>query len=117
MLPRKWREQSGKMNTGTTIEKTKTEIASIIRKFETIHGVFGFGSFFRLGKFNDVDLLIVIEPIDKSPLETYYACKSKLDDLGIKLNLTFDITFINEHEFIDCPLLELSNLTKIFKKK
>lgn len=113
-LQTKWLERSGKMNTGTIIKKIKTEIKFITLEFKAIKAIFGFGSFFRNEKYNDIDILIVTDVSDANPLKTYYSYKTIFDDLSLQIGKTIDVTTLNYQEFLDHPLRESDNLTTLY---
>lgn len=93
------------------------EIQSTLLKHHDLYGVFGFGSFFRSDKYNDIDLLLVSIPDAKAPLSTYLKAKKDLDRLSNRIEIQIDITFLTYSEFLSKPLLEHDNLIEVLYKK
>ncbi len=93
------------------------EIQYIFTEQPEIFGVFGFGSFFRREKYNDIDLLLVSKENCLSPLNTFYWAKTKLDKLAETICVEIDITFLTYSEYLRKPLLEAENLATLYKKK
>ena len=100
------------MSFGNTIKQIKTEIQSITAKLHNIHGVYGFGSFFRSEHYNDVDILVVTSPDCKDTLSIFYLINKKLQ--RIDENLEIDLTLLTYDEFIEKPLIEIDALTLIY---
>lgn len=98
-------------------KKIETEIRSRLQDRSNLFGVFGFGSFFRSKNFNDVDLLVVVHDICESPLKEFYDVKEILDEIGSKLGLQIDITYLSYTEYARKPLRESNYLVPIVKIK
>jgi len=103
------------MITGITISEMKKEILSTVTRQGDLHSVFGFGSYFRGESYNDVDVLIVLTGRAISILAAYYNTKKKLEILGSRLGMIFDITALTYEEFLERPLLEMDNLVPIYR--
>ncbi|WP_407701663.1 hypothetical protein [Thiomicrorhabdus heinhorstiae] len=110
-------ERFGKMNAGITIKEIVTAIQSTLREHPNLHGVYGFGSFFRCSEFNDIDLLFVSSRSSLNPLDDYYSVKSLMSSLSIEFDIPIDITFLTHAEFEKKPLLESDILVPIIEYK
>jgi predicted nucleotidyltransferase len=111
----KCQEHYGVMSTGLTIKKIKTEIQNTLSGQHNLFGVYGFGSFFRSTKYNDIDLLLVSRKTSPSPLEDYYATKKELDLLSERIGIQIDITFLTYVEYLRKPLREMDKLVVIIE--
>lgn len=105
------------MNIGTIRKKIKTAIRSRLQDKTEIYGVFGFGSFFRCDKFNDVDVLVVVDDYCNYPLKVFYDVKSILDEIGSKYGIPIDITYLSYTEYSCKPLRESEKLVPISETK
>lgn len=114
MSPMKCPVHFGAVSFGLTIEKIRTEIQLITSSRRDLEAVFGFGSFFRAEQYNDIDLLAVAVPQCESGLQTYYEVNTALINVGIRLRVRFDITFLTYNEFLEGPLLEMHSLTPLY---
>ncbi|WP_369406449.1 nucleotidyltransferase domain-containing protein [Candidatus Thiosymbion oneisti] len=106
----------GVIDTGLTIKKIKKEIQSTLTG-DDIYGVWGFGSFFREERYNDIDILIVVKPGSKNALGEYYESKKRLDEISEKIGVPIDMTFLTYTEYCERPLLEMNNLLTIFENE
>lgn len=101
------------MISGITTEKMKMEIQCIHTSEPNLLGVYGFGSFFRSEKYNDCDLLLVIDN-DCSCLGKIHAeLYERFFDLGKRLSVVFDLTILTEREHRNKPLREHNELIAI----
>ena len=105
------------MNTGTIRKEIKTAIRLRLQGKPEIFGVFGFGSFFRCDRFNDVDVLVVVDDHCKHPLKVFYDVKHILDEVGLKYGIPIDITYLSYTEYSRKPLRESDNLVPISETK
>ncbi|WP_418952319.1 nucleotidyltransferase domain-containing protein [Rahnella perminowiae] len=103
-------------NTGVTIERIETEIQCIITAGNDIYGIYGFGSFFRFGKGNDIDILVVSDAVSQNLLAIYNSVAEKLWELSAFLGIDIDFTFFTFEEFKKKPLLESDSLHVIYQK-
>jgi predicted nucleotidyltransferase len=100
------------MNSGHIIKKIKKEIQSITAELHDIYGVYGFGSFFRSDRYNDIDILIVASPVCEDTLSLFYLAKERLQEIDQSIDI--DITLLTYSEFLTKPLLEMDSLTEIY---
>lgn len=77
--------------------------------------MYGFGSFFRGGGYNDIDILLVSTLDATSPLSTYKSCRETLKKLSKKWNVEIDITFLTYGEYLQKPLREHDSLFEIWR--
>ena len=103
-------------NTGVTIKRIETEIQFIITGEIDIYGVYGFGSFFRFGKGNDIDILVVANISALNLLAIYDFVAEKLGHLSASLGIDIDFTFFTFEEFKNKPLLESESLYIIYQR-
>lgn len=92
-----------------------TEIRLALSAKNDLWGVYGFGSFFRGGEYNDIDILLVSTRDANSPLSTYKSCRETLKQLSKKWNVEIDITFLTYGEHIQKPLREHDSLFEIWR--
>ena len=114
--PVKCPEHSGKPTAGITIKKIETEIRSIAPEVSEVNAVYGFGSFFRSQRYSDIDIIAVASPSCEDYLGTYYAFRTKIESIGVRLSVIFDITFLTAREFEERPLLEMDRLVEVFRR-
>ncbi len=88
----------------------KTEILSLPIRQLRVKVIYGFGSFFRREAFNDIDLAVVLSESDYYELESYYALRMEIDNLGARLGVAFDLSIFTEEEFGTQPLRDMSQL-------
>jgi predicted nucleotidyltransferase len=110
----KFTEPFGKMITGITISEMRKEILSTVTRQSGLHSVFGFGSYFRGDSHNDIDVLVVLKGSPETILAAYYSAKGKLEALGRRLDMIFDVTALTLEEFLERPLLEMDHLVPIY---
>ena len=113
MSPTKCLARYGRRNSGLTTERIGTEIQIIISSRRDIIAVFGFGSFFRSQVYNDIDLLVVAAPHCEKPLDAYYGFCARALELGIRLGVLFDVTFLTSSEYNERPLREMDCLVAL----
>jgi predicted nucleotidyltransferase len=102
----------GEMITGTTIRKTVTAIQSALADLPDVYAVYGFGSYFRDERHNDIDLLVIACPGCLDSLALFYEVRKRL----YILEGPIDITLLTYGEFLGRPLMEHDSLTEIHKK-
>ena len=105
------------MNTGTIRKEIKTAIRSRLQGKSEIFGIFGFGSFFRCDRFNDVDVLVVVDDHCEHPLNVFYDVKNILDEVGLNYGIPIDITYLSYTEHSRKPLRESDYLVPIITTK
>lgn len=81
-----------------------------------VDAAYGFGSFFRNEKFNDIDLLVVATKDCKDGLATYYAIRRRLQALASRLKFKLHLTFLTAKEFKSRPLLEMDHLVALWRR-
>lgn len=106
----------GQRPIGLTIEKIRTEIQYITTATNDVEAVYGFGSFFRANVYSDIDLLVVATDECTDHLTTYYQIRGHAEEVGRRLGIPIDITFLTAIEFQSRPLLEMDMLVALFKK-
>ena len=106
-------EHCGRRTIGPIIDEIKKEIRSTITGWPDICAAYGFGSFFRSEPFNDIDVLLVVQPVGPSSLRTYYNLKTAFDGLSERFGIQFDITVLTEREFSERPLRDMDSLVPI----
>jgi predicted nucleotidyltransferase len=94
----------------------RTAILSTIINQDEVRSVFGFGSYFRGEPSTDVDILVVLMGNHQQILAAYYEIKGRLEALGTRLSVTFDITALTCKEFLERPLLEMDHLVPIYRQ-
>jgi len=77
--------------------------------------VYGFGSFYRGEKFEDIDLLVVASPVCSEHLKVYYDIKYGVDSFARQIACPIDVTFLTYTEFKGAPLLEMDALTLVYE--
>ena len=103
-------------DTKNRIRRLKFAIEKTAVKCPAVVGVWGFGSFFRYGRFSDIDLVLVIST-KKTELQTQanYAkkiFKHILESWGIR----FDIIVLTSAEFRESPLYEMDSLNALYRR-
>ncbi|MFJ3050768.1 nucleotidyltransferase domain-containing protein [Pseudomonas nitroreducens] len=82
-----------------------------------IDAVFGFGSFFRSEKYNDIDLAIIINCPREQQLENLNKIIDTSRSLSKEINIPIDITPFTRAEFAENPLREMSSLVTIYLRR
>ena len=78
--------------------------------------VYGFGSFFRSEKYNDCDLLLVIDNDCPCLGQIHAELYERFFDLGKKLSVVFDLTILTEREHKRKPLREHNDLIIVSRR-
>ena len=104
------------MNFGTIIKKIETEIQCIITDGNDVYGVYGFGSFFRHGRGNDIDILVVADSTSVVLTDLYDLVAASFKKISIEICIDIDMTFFTFEEFIEKPLIESNSLFLIYQK-
>ena len=94
---------------------TKAIRLTITAEKRDVLAVFGFGSHFRGGPYNNVDILVVLKPDCGPLLPTYYDLKSEMERIGRCLGVTMDLTVLTWEEFADKPFRDMDSLVDIFR--
>ena len=71
---------------------------------------------FRGQRYKDIDILVVASPSCKDHLGAYYEFRTKIESIGVRLSVVFDITFLTSREFEEKPLIEMDFLIEIFRR-
>lgn len=79
-----------------------------------IVGIFGFGSFFRIDKPSDCDLLLVVKDDSADLGKLHSELSMDFLNLGKILSIDFDLTILTETEHARKPLLEHESLIPIY---
>ncbi|WP_437974763.1 hypothetical protein WMF11_41760 [Sorangium sp. So ce295] len=105
------------MITGITTNSIKKEIQSIRSELKNIDvvNVFGFGSFFRADRSEDVDLLLVLDNQVADPGARYASLAVIFRTLGDKIGVTIDLTVLLESEFEQKLLNEHDSLVDLLQ--
>lgn len=101
------------MSIGITRKEMMKEIRLSLGDRPNLFGVFGFGSFFRSNKFNDIDVLVVVKDSCGQPLDEFYGVKFLLDKISKQFEISIDITFLSYTEYARKPLKESDTLVPI----
>lgn len=102
------------MTSGTTSGAIKAAIRARLETFEGVESVWGFGSFFRNGKYCDVDILIVVTGgADTGLLSTSRAIRTALLELEQLIGVPIDPLIVTAAEFESRPLRDMHELVSI----
>lgn len=91
----------------------KREIRSSITEIQGLREVYGFGSFFRGEKFNDIDILGVAENNPKILVSCYYQLRNCLRPVEIAYRVEIDLTLLMLSEFLAEPLRDMRDIVLI----
>ena len=112
-IQRRWRVAYGEQISGVTISEIRREIQSIVSERNDVQ-CYGFGSFFAGSPyFNDIDTLLII-PDDDQILKTVEYYLDVFKSLGLRLDVTFDLTMLTPVEFAGAPLRDMHTLHRIY---
>jgi len=104
------------MNIDPTIDAIVREIRCIFAEQTEVYAVFGFGSYFRREQpYRDIDVLVVLKPDRDQILPTFCRVKSDLEQMGKRMAVSLDLTFLKFEEFADRPLRDMDSLVDIFR--
>jgi predicted nucleotidyltransferase len=82
-----------------------------------LYAVYGFGSAFRSCKFNDIDLLAVVENSSLSDPSIHKLVCKELKYVLRNLPAPIDVTVLTECEAVRRPLKESAKLVPLFQKE
>ncbi len=74
---------------------------------------YGFGSYFRMEAYNDIDILLVIEGRDKTILETVSMIEKCFKLRTPELSKLLHITFVTQRQFSQNPLRDMHQLINL----
>jgi predicted nucleotidyltransferase len=75
--------------------------------------VYGFGSFFRGGEYDDVDILFVVNCRHSSLLRVAREIRTEVRNLSEELDQQIDDLVLTSREFGERPLRDMSELRKL----
>jgi predicted nucleotidyltransferase len=99
--------------TGDITKKIEREIQNIKQEVPEIHSVYGFGSFFRGGAFNDIDVLFVLRCEFKRILPASRRLRWMVAKLSAEFGQTFHSLVLTEGEFEARPLRDMHEIILI----
>jgi predicted nucleotidyltransferase len=102
------------MISGLTIKRIKTEIQIILADSEFVASAWGFGSFFRSSKYNDIDVLVVVECDRNVLLNVSNAIRSAFSDLEASVGVSLDLLILTSREFMERPLIEMDRIVLLY---
>ena len=98
------------MISGRITRKIRMEIRSIIDECASIEEVWGFGSYFRGGCFNDVDILVIIDCERDRLMAMVRHLRERFLELGRELGLKLGLLILTPKEFAERPLRDMDQL-------
>lgn len=101
------------MPSGPTIRRIRTEIRSTLEGRDRIRSVWGFGSFFRQEKFEDIDVLVVVTSFGEQLLSDSKAIRADLFELETRVRIRIDPLVLTASEFESRPLRDMHELVRI----
>lgn len=81
-----------------------------------LESVYGFGSFFRGGKFNDIDLVAITTPSNRDTLSTYYALADAIAKVSENLRVKFHLTMLTPDELLQSPFRDMHEMQLLTEK-
>ena len=94
----------------------RREIQYIIIERHDIISIYGFGSFFRLQRYNDIDLLVVVSDSCSNLVDLYYHIKTRFERLGDVIGERIHMLVLTEEEFVSRPLRNMDELVELFRR-
>lgn len=101
------------MISGPIIRRIRTEIRSTLEACDRICSVWGFGSFFRQGKFEDIDVLVVVSSNGEQLLSDSKAIRACLLTMERRIGIPIDPLVLTETEFECRPLRDMEEIVRI----
>jgi predicted nucleotidyltransferase len=114
--PTKCQELFGATNIGPIASAIRTAIRSITSVEKELEAVYGFGSFFKGKRFNDIDLLAVAVSDNSMPLSTFYKLSSALKSVEVLAKAPVHITLLTSAEYLSRPLRDMNELKPLWRK-
>lgn len=102
------------MTSGLIIKRIRTEIRCTLEDCNRIHGIWGFGSFFRQEKFGDIDVLVVVSSSREQLLSDSKTIRANLLAIERRINIPIDPLILTATEFQSRPLRNMDQLVRIF---
>lgn len=101
------------MISGAMSERVRTAIAESLRRKPAVLSAWGFGSFFRGERHNDIDVLVVVAVPKERLLDTAREVRAALVEIEHTIGVPIDPLVLTESEFEGQPLREMSDLVRI----
>jgi predicted nucleotidyltransferase len=101
------------MPSGPTIRKIRTEIRSTLSCHDSIQSIWGFGSFFRQEKFDDIDILVVVTGSGEQLLSDSKAIRADLLAVENRIGTPIDPLILTLNEFKSRPLRDMDELVRL----
>lgn len=101
------------MTSGLIIKRIRTEIRCALEGCDRIHSVWGFGSFFRQEKFEDIDVLVVVSSFGEQLLFDSKTIRASLLAIERRINIPIDPLVLTATEFQSRPLRNMEQLVRI----
>lgn len=98
------------MTFGTITRRIRTEIQFILDECSGLKSVWGFGSYFRGGAFNDVDLLAVVDCDRVELLAITRQVQKRFLELERELGMELHLLVLTSEEFLERPLRDMHQL-------
>lgn len=102
------------MTFGIITRKIRTAIQSELSNHEHVLSAWGFGSFFRLQSFEDIDVLVVVSCKSSDLPSLSAAIRRGMYVVGIQIGFSIDLLILTSGEFDERPLRDFDQLESIF---
>jgi predicted nucleotidyltransferase len=93
--------------------RIRSTIASNLQRFPSITSAWGFGSFFRGGEHQDIDILVVVAVPHERLLDTSRKIRASLFQVQRTIDVPIDLLVLTEAEFESRPLRDMHELVPI----
>lgn len=103
------------MTTGLTTRKIRMEIRSILKSHAEIISAWGFGSFFRGERHNDIDVLVVVDCQMSDLLDYSSQLRAAMHKLQGDYQMEIDVLILTMKEFEERPLRDMDQLVSLYR--
>jgi hypothetical protein len=91
-------------------------LQEVVAPHAEVIALYGMGSFFRGGQYNDIDLVVVLDCERDKFMAKAATIRTELLAIGERMGEQFDVTIFTAFEFASRPLRDMAELVTIFKR-